>query len=235
MGFVSYLINHLPLKLFPTILIFLLSLITVFDFPCLLYADDSKNIQGAESRNDGLPAFTKDRLSLQFVWGILYSPFLLGTDSPDFDYSQANLRAGWMIDDPTERKFFLRGNFEAVLEITYSNVIKGSGNYLAGAGAMIRYNVVYPDRIIRPFIQVGGGIILTDVYKNRSQELIGQSYQFDLRLSAGIRFQVARKWSIDLEGIYNHISNGGLSERNDGVNAGGVLMGVTYFFDRLWQ
>lgn len=46
MGYVSYLINHLLLKLFPTILIFLLSLITVFDFPCLLYADNSKNIQG---------------------------------------------------------------------------------------------------------------------------------------------------------------------------------------------
>ncbi|MHC4459649.1 MAG: acyloxyacyl hydrolase, partial [Planctomycetota bacterium] len=228
-------INRLPLKLFPTILIFLLSLISVFDFTRLLYADNSKNIQRSESRNKGLQVFTRDRLSLQYVWGKLYSPFLLGTDSPDFDYSQANLRAGWMIDDPTERKFFFRGNFEALLEITYDNVTKGPGNYLAGAGAMIRYNVVYPDRIFRPFIQMGGGIVLTDVYKDRSQELIGQSYQIDLRLSAGIRFAVARNWSIDVEGIYNHISNGGLSERNDGVNAGGVLIGVTYYFDKLWQ
>jgi opacity protein-like surface antigen len=232
---VSYLINRLPLTLFPLILIFFLILITVFEFSCLSYADTTKNIQGSQSREDDLPVFTKDRLSLQFVWGKLYSPFLLGTDSPDFDYSQANLRTAWMIDDPTERKFFFQGNFEAVLEITYANVTNGPGNYLAGAGVMIRYNVVYPDMIIKPFIQVGGGIVLTDVYKNRSQELIGQSYQFDLRLSVGIRFPVARNWSIDFEGIYNHISNAGLSERNDGVNAGGVLIGVTYFFDRLWQ
>jgi opacity protein-like surface antigen len=235
MGYASYLINRLHLKLFPTILVFFLSLITVFDFPCLLYADNSKSIQESESRNNGLPVFARDRLSLQLVWGKLYSPFLQGTYSTDFDYSRANLRAGWMIDDPAERQFFFPGNFEAVLEITYSDVTKGSGNYLAGAGAMIRYNVVYPDRIVRPFIQVGGGIVLTDVYKDRSQELIGQSYQFDLQLGAGIRFPVARNWSIDVEGIYNHISNGGLSERNDGVNAGGVLIGVTYFFDRLRQ
>ncbi len=237
--------NSLPARPNPTILIFFLSLITVFGFHHSLYADDlgnhlnfemaSKKARGSESKNSALPIFSKDRLSLQFVWGKLYSPFLLGTDSPDFDYAQANLRVGWMIDDPTERKFFWRGNFEALLEITYDNVIEGTGSYLAGVGALIRYNIVSADNIIRPFVQVGGGIVLTDVYKNRSQELIGQSYQFDLRAGVGIRVAVANNWSIDFEGIYNHISNGGLSERNDGVNAGGVLVGVTYYFDSFWK
>ena len=235
MGSASYLINRLTRQCFPTILIFLLSLSFPFYFPSLLYANNAKNLQNAESSTDRLPVFTKNRLSLQFVWGKLYSPFLVATDSPEFDYSQVNLRCGWMIDDPTQRKYFLRGNFEALLELTYSRVIKGPGNYLAGAGAMIRYNVVYPGSIIRPFIQLGGGIVMTDVHKDRSQDLIGQSYQFDLRVSVGLRLSVARNWSIDLEGMYNHISNGGLSERNDGVNAGGVLIGVTYFFDKRWQ
>jgi opacity protein-like surface antigen len=200
-----------------------------------LGADNRTPIQGDKHSSDDLAVFTKDRLSLQFVGGTLYSPFLLGTDNPDFDYCRVNLRAGWMIDDPSVRKFFFRGNFEAVLEFTYSNVFRGSGGYLAGAGAMIRYNVVYPDKIFRPFIQVGGGIVLTDIYKDRAQEIIGNSYQIDLQLSVGIRFPAAGNWSIDIEGIYNHISNGGLSERNDGVNAGGVLVGVTYYFDKLWK
>ena len=227
--------KRLGLRLVPAIQIFLLWVVTAFGFPGLLFADNPTPDHGHKNTSKNLTVFSKGRLSLQFTGGKLSSPFLLNTDNPDFDYSRVNLRAGWMLDDPSVREIFFRGNFEAIVEFTYSNVTKGSGSYLTGAGAILRYNVVYPDIKFRPFVQAGVGIVLTDVYKDRSQELIGNSYQFDLQLSLGVRIPVAGNWSVDIEGIYNHISNAGLSDRNDGVDAGGILVGVTYYFDKLWK
>jgi opacity protein-like surface antigen len=227
--------ERLSLKLFPAIQIFLFCVATVFGFRGLLFADNPTPAHEHKNTGKNLTIFTKGRLSLQFSGGKLSSPFLLDADKPDFDYTRVNLRAGWMIDDPSSREFFFRGNFEAILEFNYSNVTRGSGSYLAGAGAILRYNIVYPDTNFRPFIQAGGGIVLTDVYQERSQELIGNSYQFDLQLSLGVRFPLAGNWTIDIEGMYNHISNGGLSDRNDGVDGGGILVGLTYYFDKLWK
>jgi len=71
-------------------------------------------------------------------------------------------------------------------------------------------------RRLTPYIQVGAGIVYNDVYKDRTQNIIGQSIEFTLRGGLGFRFMITDFWSIDLEGALEHISNAGLSDRNAG-------------------
>jgi hypothetical protein len=46
---------------------------------------------------------------------------------------------------------------------------------------------------------------------------------------------VAEDWSVDVEGMFHHISNASIASRNDGVNALGGFIGATYYFDKLWK
>jgi lipid A 3-O-deacylase len=52
-------------------------------------------------------------------------------------------------------------------------------------------------------------------------------------MSIGLRYFIARHWTIDLEAMFHHMSNAYLAERNNGINAVGGFLGVTYFFDQL--
>jgi len=74
--------------------------------------------------------------------------------------------------------------------------------------------------------------VVNDAYKDETQGLIGQALEFSLQTSVGLRFPVSKDWSVDLEGMFHHISNAGLDDRNVGVNAGGIFVGATYRFGR---
>jgi opacity protein-like surface antigen len=174
--------------------------------------------------------FKKDRVSMQFVGGGLWSPFLINEHRSDIDYYQANLRVGVMLTDPDKPKYFFRGNVEGIIEATYSRVHEGSGTFLYGGVFLVRYNIVYPESRIVPYMQVGAGVVYNDIYKDRDQGVIGQSIEFTFRSGIGIRFFVSDNWSIDVEGAFEHVSNAGMSDRNSGMNAGGGFIGFTYFF-----
>lgn len=175
--------------------------------------------------------FAADRLSLQVLAGALYSPFTsLFPEVPDLDYFQTNMRLGWMLDSPGEGSSLLRGNYEAVFELTNSYVFKGAGSFISGFNALVRYNFVQRDAWVVPYVQTGAGIAYNDVYKDRNQRAVGQAVEFLLNLSVGMRFLLAENWSIDAEGIYQHISNAGLADRNEGNNAIGGLLGFTCYF-----
>jgi len=77
--------------------------------------------------------------------------------------------------------------------------------------------------------------VYTDAYKDYSQNAIGQAIEFTPQASLGLHYLIDKKWSIDTEAMFHHISNAGLSERNRGINSFGGFIGLTYFFDRLWK
>jgi lipid A 3-O-deacylase len=191
--------------------------------------------QGHEKLNDGHSSpFTKSRLSVQVVAGALFGPVSWIHDHTAFDYAQTNLRFGWMATDPKERKYFGRGNFELMFELTNSVVFKGSGNYLRGFTLLGRYNLLLSNPKWAPYFQLGVGAIINDAYKDMSQSAIGQAFEFTPQGSIGLRYFVSREWTFDMEAMYYHISNAGLSNgRNGGINAVGGFVGVTYFFDKL--
>jgi hypothetical protein len=178
--------------------------------------------------------YIEDRITFQVVSGALFSPVGLGPDHPTFNYAQTNLRLGWMLNSPGQ-DHPLRGNFEAIIELSTSGIFNGFGDIIIGPTALVRYNFVQPDWKVVPYIQAGAGIVYTDAYEDRTQDAIGQAIEFTPQASVGAKFLVAKDWSVDVEGMFHHISNASIANRNDGVNALGGFIGATYYFDKLWK
>jgi hypothetical protein len=137
-----------------------------------------------------------------------------------------------MLTDPSEASSFLRGNFEGILEITNSIIYDGIGDYFSGVAALLRYNFVQTDSNLVPYFNVGAGILYNDMYKDRTQDAIGQAIEFSMQSSLGLRYHLGERWSLDAELMIQHISNANMARRNDGINAWGGFLGVTYFFKR---
>jgi lipid A 3-O-deacylase len=183
-----------------------------------------------KAAQSGVDLYTEGRLSLQLVSGALFSLRGLPEDSPVFNYAQTNLRLGWMLGTPGPQKDPLRGNWEGLVEISNSIIFKGFGNYIGGITALLRYNFVQPDWKVIPYIQGGAGIVYNDAYKDETQQAIGQAIEFTPQFSLGFHYLITRKWALDGEGMFHHISNAGMSKRNRSINALGGFLGVTYFF-----
>jgi len=175
--------------------------------------------------------YTEGRMSLQLVSGALFSVTGFPEGSPALNYAQTNLRLGWMLESPDPGGGVLRGNWEGLVEVTNSIVFKGPGNYIGGVTGLLRYNFVQPDWDLVPYIQGGVGIVYNDVYKDDTQQAIGQAIEFTIPCSIGIHYLIDKNWAVAAEGMFHHISNAGLSERNRSLNSLGGFIGVTYFFD----
>ena len=175
--------------------------------------------------------YTEGRISLQLVSGALFSITGFPEGSPDLNYAQTNLRLGWMLASPGPGQSVLRGNWEGLVEISNSIIFKGPGNYIGGVTGLLRYNFVQPDWDLVPYIQGGVGIVYNDVYKDNTQQAIGQAIEFTPQCSIGVHYLIDNNWAVAAEGMFHHISNAGLSKRNRSLNSLGAFIGVTYFFD----
>lgn len=209
---------------------FLIVIIPLF-FPCSAPAGETSE----DKPRSFTDTYTKGRLSLQLVSGVLNSLTKLPEESPVFGYAQTNLRLGWMISSPSPSNSFWRGNWELIGELTNSIIYKGFGNYIGGVTALLRYNFVQPGWNFVPFIHAGVGIVYTDAYKEKSQRAIGQAIEFTPQCSVGFSYLINRNWSLDAEAMFYHISNAGMDKRNRSINAVGGLVGVTYFFDKIFS
>ena len=193
---------------------------------CYAWADQTSE----KTPQSAIGTHTKGRISLQLVSGALFSLTGLPEGSPVLNYAQTNLRLGWMLTNPGPQRDFLRGNWEGLFEITNSIIFKGFGNYIGGVTGLLRYNFVQPDWPVVPYIQGGVGIVYNDVYKDKTQQAIGQAIEFSPQLSLGVHYLLTRNWSVDGEGMFHHMSNAGMSKRNRSINALGGFLGFTYSF-----
>ena len=199
----------------------------LFFLPCPVFSADSPF--GASN------LYVRDRITLQVVSGPLFASSVIGPDIPDIDYWQTNVRLGWMLSSPRGDGSGLDGNLEALLEISNSFVFDGFGDYLGGIAGLIRYNFTGAGDRFVPYVQAGLGAVYSDAHEDMSQAAIGQPVSFSLRTGAGFRYLLGGNWSLDAEAAFEHISNAGMDDRNDGVNAVGGFVGITYFWDDLWK
>lgn len=184
-----------------------------------------------DTPNPEFRLFEKGELAVQVVGGAFKGPVFVKTQRPAFHFYQANFRVGLMLSDPVNPRFFFKGNFELLPEFTYSDVNGKIEGYFAGGGLLLRYNIlsIQHKRLI-PYMHAGAGIVRNNIYKDKTQRMIGHPTEFTLRGGVGIRILIMDCWSLDLEGAIEHISNAGLAERNRGMNGAGFLMGITRFF-----
>jgi hypothetical protein len=180
--------------------------------------------------------FTHQRMTLQTTVGY-YSYFnsAMWPLNPTFDFLPISLRLGRVLNDPWDCLGPLRGNFELIGEFFTAPVTEGYGCFLMGPSVMLRYNFVQPDCRLIPYIQAAAGIVGTDAYRDRQQNAIGQQVEFLLQSQLGVHYLLSRNWSLDAEGGFIHVSNGGMAGRNAGLNSVGGSIGLTYYFDCLWK
>jgi len=157
--------------------------------------------------------------------GIVFSPFVNNGGRPALNYELTEFQLGYMLT-PVRGSSFWRGNVEVAGSVFGGAIVKGRGEYVAGATLWLRYNFVPRESGFVPFLQGGAGPTSTDL----DRRLEGQNFNFNLNLGGGTRYFFTPDWSVNLECRYQHISNANLSSRNLGVNAIGPMLSVSFWF-----
>src|SRR5262249_1290821 len=157
--------------------------------------------------------FQAGACSLQFLAG--YYPMTgIGPSGPTLDYTPLSLRLGYVLIGPDPERHWAPGVAEALFDYTAAPITRTFGSYVTGPSLLYRHTHYSPACLIQPYIQVGAGLAFTDA--NRApvwQELIGQSTEFWLQTALGMRIMITEKCSFDVEGGFQHISNGGMAAR----------------------
>ena len=157
--------------------------------------------------------------------GVLFCPVGNPQNRPEINYVTAGLQVGRMLGG-VRGSGLLRGSFEVVGEGFGSAIYEGPGSYIAGVTVWLRYNFVPRGWRFIPYVEGGGGLVSTDIDRG----LVGQPFNFNLDLGAGVRYLITRQWSVSLEYRFQHISNADLGKRNVGINSQGPILGISYFF-----
>ena len=118
---------------------------------------------------------------------------------------------------------FVKPSLQLTLEtpVSYFNKPKGDASLAAIAG--VRY-FFRRRRNLAPFIEAGSGPTLI----NESNENLSGALQFSSYAGVGVRISRGRS-AIHAVLRFHHVSNGELSEPNDGINAGQFVLGFTRY------
>jgi opacity protein-like surface antigen len=169
--------------------------------------------------------FQKGAFEAAFNNGVLFSPFLADKGRPTVNYTLSELQLGYMLTK-IHGSGLLRGDLEIVGELFGSYVFAGPGDYIFGGTLWGRYNFVPRSSAFVPYLQAGAGLTSTDI----DRDFLGQPFNFNLNLGAGVRCFIAERWALSLEFRYQHISNCNTAPHNLGINAQGPMIGLSYLF-----
>ena len=174
--------------------------------------------------------FARSAKEFQNVTGA-YFFFDQSDNRPSVDYALDSVRFGIMLSSPHGSNF-LAGNFEFLNEIFVGPIFQGPGDIIAGSTIFIRYNFIQPRARIIPYLQIGAGLVYTNISEKESGGLVSLPVEFNLQGTLGFRFMVNPHWSVVAEGEYRHVSNGTIQLPNFGIEAVGGNLGFGFFFWR---
>ena len=212
----------------PSLLASLTTAATFLLGPCALAGSTSPVPSAPLPETDSI--FERGKFELQVTDGAFYSLQKTSDRRPNIDYELSVIRVGLMLDTPHTGGTFLRGNDELMLEGTGGPIFQGPGTGLGSLSFIYRRNFLAPGARLVPYLNLGGGGLYSNAYRNQVQQAIGSKFEFDLQASVGLRYRLARHWTLDGEFAYRHISNAHFAERNLGTNAIGGLLGASYSF-----
>lgn len=151
-------------------------------------------------------------------------------DRHNYILAPSILTLHWQLDE-VGNEGWLRGNTEWMFSGYYTQVFNGPENRFAGALFGPRYNFVQPDWDVFPYIDSRVGVGFTD-----STDVVGgqgQDFVFTFLVGTGLRFFITENLSGSFGVLYQHYSNGGLSEPsrvNNGLDAIGPHLSLLYQF-----
>ena len=96
--------------------------------------------------------------------------------------------------------------------------------YLFGVLPVLRYNFTILQKAV-PFLNIGAGI----AYTNIDEPDLSTHYQFNSQAGCGIHYFLRSDFALTWQYRLLHVSNAGIEEPNDGINAHLVLFGFNWF------
>jgi lipid A 3-O-deacylase len=137
----------------------------------------------------------------------------------------AGVRYGWVLTDP-HGPGFLRGRFEYAVDAVPIFWLFQPGSTAYG-GAInpftFKWNFDTHSRVV-PYVELGGGALFTNITVPPGTSRVN----FTSAAALGLHF-LGKKftWSADVR--YMHISNGGISSSNPGINTVQLRLGMGLF------
>jgi opacity protein-like surface antigen len=113
----------------------------------------------------------------------------------------------------------------------YAPVIHGPNPWVTGGLFGPRYNFIQEGWPVIPYLESRVGFMFTNA--TGAPDSQGQDFCFSFTVAAGVRIPVMDRLSVNFGVLYQHISNGGLSEpetENVGLDSIGPTMSVSWAF-----
>lgn len=120
----------------------------------------------------------------------------------------------------------LAGNVELLLEPMAAHYDEPFSASAFGGSLVLKYNFVSFGRWM-PFWDGGAGMLWTDLAPRIPEQ--STQFNFILQTGPGVSFFVSDQWAITAGFRFHHISNSGIGNRNIGLNAWLLNLGVSFF------
>ncbi|NBS50131.1 MAG: hypothetical protein EBS97_05930 [Verrucomicrobia bacterium] len=184
----------------------------------------SPQVSDADSIQNSL--FGEDVVSLSAETAGLFSI----NNSNNYRYLPQLITVGWQLDE-IGNEGWNRGNTEFLFSGMYAPVIHGPNPWFTGGLFGPRYNFIQEGWPVVPYLESRVGFMFTNATGAPNSQ--GQDFCFSFTVGAGVRIPVMQQLSVNLGVLYQHISNGGLSEpehQNVGLDSIGPTLSVTWAF-----
>ena len=157
--------------------------------------------------------------------GVLFSCNLYAVDSVSVEYGNgdsadmARIGAGWDWDKQwfTDGDWLVTGSWEASVGTWRGNSVAGNNQTITDIGITPVFRLQQKNMGgFAPYAEAAIGFHMispTFIYANRR---FGSSFQFGDHLGVGVRFGEHQQF--DLAYRYQHLSNGGIKQPNQGIN-----------------
>ena len=116
------------------------------------------------------------------------------------------------------------GLLQAIGEPFAGYVSDPQSNIEGGCNVALKAGIVPDDRVVQPYVKGGFGVI----YMTQHAPQQGSQLNFDEYIGAGVHFVFEKNIAFTLEYRYRHISNGGITPTNKGINTNFTMCGISY-------
>lgn len=168
--------------------------------------------------------FRKNVRSIEVKFSRAFGTTDTGSNVPH-DLWLAQIQGGLMLADVMEPDHWFGGNLEGLLQGIAGGQERPHAAYFVALNGGLRYHFRTNTRWV-PFLTGSVGIGITDI---DDADATGK-FQFNEQVGAGVRYFFDRTHAVTAEYGLWHISNGGVREPNDGVNAHVFSVGLSWLF-----
>jgi hypothetical protein len=135
------------------------------------------------------------------------------------------IQGGLMLTDVVGGNHWWGGNVEGLVQFMIGGQDHPEAAAFTGLNGGLRYHVRTGTRF-DPFVSGSIGVAATDV----GPPDLGGTFQFNQQIGAGARYLLSKRHAVTMAYAYWHVSNGGIREPNDGINAHLLSIGFAWLF-----